>query len=109
MPDSFLPWFPSDGRGLQLDLPSAHQVPVEALSGDVSGVVLDPEGAVLILVDGRGTALRFGDRHDVLLLAASLLALHDEMARRASIAGDALAALQNLIDARATVSGSGNA
>ncbi|PZP45889.1 MAG: hypothetical protein DI601_08110 [Azospirillum brasilense] len=104
-----IPQFPASGCGLYLDLPTSHTARFEALNSAASGALLDPEGALLLLLDGYGIALRFADRGDVLRLVLALLGLHDEMARREAIGTDALAELQRLIDTKATVRDSGNA
>ncbi|MFT8247337.1 hypothetical protein [Roseomonas sp. BN140053] len=98
------------GHALPLSLGSSEVVPTQASDADAAGVLLDPCGALVLLQNGNGHALRFAHRAEILHLVLCLLGLHDDLARReATSAHDAAAELDRIVAARASIQGSGNA
>jgi hypothetical protein len=85
-----IPTFPEAGRGLAISFRSAEVHEVRATQSHHSGVLVDPAGAVFVLIDGHGHALRFDNAEDPLRLALVLVALADKLAGKVAQADAAL-------------------
>lgn len=107
------PFFPERGQAYIVPQSGSLVVPAEATGGQANGALLDatgPAGALLLLREGRGLALRFGSRADILALTLELLALHDALALRdAHQASAANAEIDRIMEGRSTVAGYGHA
>jgi hypothetical protein len=88
LPD--LPAFPETGRGLAITFTSAQVVEVQATAARASGALVDPAGALFLLIEGHGYALRFDNPEDPLRLALVLVALSDKLAGQAAKAAEML-------------------
>jgi hypothetical protein len=89
-PPPDIPAFPETGRGLAISFVSTEVREVRATQAHHTGVLVDPAGAVFVLLNGHGHALRFDSPEDPLRLALVLIALSDKLAGKAAIADAAL-------------------